>query len=309
MESCLALWVARAPEREPLAAHARRLERRMRAPVREEARRLDEQLPGWPLTLVERFYRLDEDADVARAIEQLRSGPADAPGGGDRDRAAQRLMGPMLATVHEFWERGFAEMWARQSCAMDAHLRVLQDRLRADPGPTLASVTPRATHVAQRDELCLATGSPSPSSLSCGELEAVEVLPSYWLRRRIVVGSAGRRLGVCVPSAPVAPTDCRQVLVDVMATLGDRRRLDLFLLCLSRPRSTKELARLVGYSPSFVSRQLHELHRHGIVVSHRQGRYVLYSSVPEEVVPLLTHLRQLMATALAGDWQALQPPF
>src|SRR3954468_17468632 len=41
VECCLALWVARAPEREPLAANARQLEARLPTRVARDAAKLD----------------------------------------------------------------------------------------------------------------------------------------------------------------------------------------------------------------------------------------------------------------------------
>ena len=49
------------------------------------------------------------------------------------------------------------------------------------------------------------------------------------------------------------------------------------------PRSTQELAPLVGISEAGLSKHLRQLAAAGLVVTKREGYYVLYSPVPERI--------------------------
>lgn len=63
-------------------------------------------------------------------------------------------------------------------------------------------------------------------------------------------------------------------------------RLRALRLIAERPRSTQELAPLVGISEAGLSKQLRALADAGLVSSRRDGYYVLYSLVPERIAPL-----------------------
>src|SRR5207247_1152296 len=106
---CLALWVARAPEREPLAVNARQLEGRLPGWVARDAAKLDRSRPSWPLDLLTAFYRLDVE-DVEQAVDLVHDHEFDAV---PSDRRAM-----MLCTVAHFWRAGFATVWKREREAL-----------------------------------------------------------------------------------------------------------------------------------------------------------------------------------------------
>ena len=75
-------------------------------------------------------------------------------------------------------------------------------------------------------------------------------------------------------------------LLGVLKAVGDDTRLRALRLIAERPRSTQELAPLVGISEAGLSKHLRQLAQAGLVASRRDGYYVLYSLVQERIEPL-----------------------
>jgi len=84
-------------------------------------------------------------------------------------------------------------------------------------------------------------------------------------------------------------------LVRGLRALGDPTRLRILQQITRRPRSTQELARLVGLSEAGTSKQLRALAAAGILETRREGYYVVYSLVGEAVEALADDLRRLVA--------------
>ena len=64
---------------------------------------------------------------------------------------------------------------------------------------------------------------------------------------------------------------------------------------MRQPRSTQELAPLVGLSEAGTSKHLRLLAEAGVVTSRREGYYVVYSVVDERVESLAGDLRHALA--------------
>jgi DNA-binding transcriptional ArsR family regulator len=79
--------------------------------------------------------------------------------------------------------------------------------------------------------------------------------------------------------APLAPAD----LLRLLRALADDTRLRALRLIAQRPRSTQELAPLLGISEPALSKHLRLLTEAGVLARRREGHYVLYSLVPERV--------------------------
>jgi DNA-binding transcriptional ArsR family regulator len=298
VECCLALWVARAPEREPLALKARQLEERLPGSVASDAAKLDRLRPNWPLELLAAFYRADVK-EVEQAVDFVHDGQLDTV---PSDRR-----GMMLRVITHIWRAAFATVWKREREVLAVRCVGLTSRLQERPGPTLTGLSPRAVSGGSGDRLKIHHDGEPIGTVLCSQLEALEVMLSLWLRRRIVVGRAQRRIGLCVPCTQgdlVAVSPDR--VAGLLSVLGDSRRLHILLLCMSQPRTTQELAKLVELSEPPTSRHLQELKRHGLVVARRDGRYVLYRGVPEELARVSSELRGLLSESLTST--ALQDP-
>jgi DNA-binding transcriptional ArsR family regulator len=83
-------------------------------------------------------------------------------------------------------------------------------------------------------------------------------------------------------------------LVQLLRALSDQTRLRALKLIAERPRSTQELAPLVGISEAGLSQHLRQLADVGLVASKREGYYVLYSFVPERIEPLSDSVRRFL---------------
>jgi len=83
-------------------------------------------------------------------------------------------------------------------------------------------------------------------------------------------------------------------LLGVLKAVGDDTRLRALRLIAERPRSTQELAPLVGISEAGLSKHLRQLAQAGLVASRRDGYYVLYSLVQERIEPLSGALLSLL---------------
>ena len=84
----------------------------------------------------------------------------------------------------------------------------------------------------------------------------------------------------------VAPKLPSGELVEGLRALGDDTRLRVLALIAERPRSTQELAPLLGLSEAAVSKHLRILAEAGVLSAKRDGYYVLYSLERERLAAL-----------------------
>jgi DNA-binding transcriptional ArsR family regulator len=96
---------------------------------------------------------------------------------------------------------------------------------------------------------------------------------------------------VTAASRPALPS---VELISVLRALSDHTRLRALKLIADQPRSTQELAPLVGISEAGLSKHLRQLADAGIVQSRREGYYVLYSLVPDRIDALSDAVRQFV---------------
>src|SRR5262245_39056201 len=83
-------------------------------------------------------------------------------------------------------------------------------------------------------------------------------------------------------------------LVRVFRALGDTTRMRILEQLVRRPRSTQELAPLVGLSEAGTSKHLRLLAEAGVVTSRREGYYVVYSVLDERLDSLTGDLRHAL---------------
>ncbi|MEV6526816.1 DUF5937 family protein [Longispora sp. NPDC051575] len=86
---------------------------------------------------------------------------------------------------------------------------------------------------------------------------------------------------------PLPPTDLPRVL----RALADETRLRALRLIAERPRSTQELAPLVGLSEAALSKHLRLLAEAGVLTTRRAGYYVLYSLAPGRITVVMESIR------------------
>lgn len=84
----------------------------------------------------------------------------------------------------------------------------------------------------------------------------------------------------------VAASRAPDSLVRGLRATADPTRLTILRLVAERPRSTEELAPLVGLSESGLSKHLRALTEAGLLSTRRQGWYVLYRIERERLTQL-----------------------
>lgn len=83
-------------------------------------------------------------------------------------------------------------------------------------------------------------------------------------------------------------------LVRILRALGDDTRLRVLKLIAERPRTTQELAPLVGVSTAGLSKSLRRLADAGVITARRDGYYVVYSLAPERLATLTTAITNFL---------------
>lgn len=216
--------------------------------------------------------------------------------GGD-PRAALQLFDEPAALLERFarlvetyWDEAFADEWEKLEPRLAGAVSE-SGRQIAGAGvyALLASLWPRLRVDAQAEEFGLDV--PHHHDVEVTEERPLVLVPSafVWPHVRLNCDEPWP-LAVIYP-APFVARDARPQIPDaellrVLKALADDTRLRALRLIAERPRSTQELAPLVGISEAGLSKHLRLLAEAGVLDTRRDGYYVLYSLVRERVEPL-----------------------
>jgi rhodanese-related sulfurtransferase/DNA-binding transcriptional ArsR family regulator len=95
----------------------------------------------------------------------------------------------------------------------------------------------------------------------------------------------------------------KDALFDAIATMGKAfaspRRLELIDLLAQAPRTVEELAKASEQSAANTSQHLQALHAAGVVDRRREGQRVRYALAGDDVLELLTAIREIAASRIA----------
>jgi DNA-binding transcriptional ArsR family regulator len=194
------------------------------------------------------------------------------------------------ALVTDYWEAAFAVEWARieprlteavsqagREIAVDglyAFVRGLSTRLRVEPELEQFGLDLPHHHRVEVTEARKLVLVPSAFVWPHVRVNCDEPWPlTLVYPARFVIDEARPR----IPSVD---------LVGVLDALGNATRLRALKLTAERPRSTQELAKLVGLTEAGMSKHLQKLAAVGLVATRRDGYYVLYSADLERLRPL-----------------------
>lgn len=303
-----------------MAQTARRLVSKLPAAQRRDLLRLERRVPGWPLNAANWFYRAG-DVSFAAALDDLASelpvrrgfdlvvssligsDEGDESNCNESDpryrqaaavlRHPEELVSSIMDLLDAFWRAGFGTLWARQQARLSSIATALTQGFEQHPIPTLLALTPRAVFDQDQDRLIL-LGGQKTRTVDCSTLEGFDILPSLWVRRRVVLLFGSERAGLCVSGIPIAREQVPgEELAGLLRSLAEPRRLAILRLCMREALCTQELAKRLGITEAPVSRHLRQLERNGFVVGQRFGRQVTYSAVPETVALLGAGLRGL----------------
>ena len=219
-----------------------------------------------------------DSEDVWKLIRwRISSYSREGPGITDQLRAdpgaVQARVAAMLAA---YWEQSFAAEWVRLEPTLAEEVARAEGE---DPIAILGSI--RSELKVDPDERMLIRRSAHHHMVSVDQANPLRLIPSVYVWPHVRIN--------CDPPWPLAvlypPRSMRtalagsappEPLVRTLRAAGDPTRLRVLRLVGEQPRSTEELAPLVGLSESGLSKHLRALTDAGLLSTHRQGWYVLY---------------------------------
>ena len=192
--------------------------------------------------------------------------------------------------VGAYWDEGFREEWERiEPLLADVVTDAGRRLAAAGVYDFLRGVSLQLRVDEKREEFGIDV--PHEHRLEITDERRLLLVPSVYVWPHVHVNCDGPWPLSVIYTAPFMAAASRPTLpsgelVGVLRALSDQTRLRALKLIAEQPRSTQELAPLVGISEAGLSKHLRQLAAAGLVSSRREGYYVLYSLVPERIAPL-----------------------
>lgn len=191
----------------------------------------------------------------------------------DDPAAVQGRVVDMLAA---YWAESFAAEWER----LEPALAEETERARRDDPVALLEATPSELKV-DAAERVLYRWSMHEHDVTVEPANPLRMIPSVYVWPHVRVNcDAPWPLAVLYPPRTMRNSVGRDLapdsLVRTLRATADPTRLRILRLVGECPRSTEELAPLVGLSESGLSKHLRALTGAGLLSTRRQGWYVLY---------------------------------
>jgi DNA-binding transcriptional ArsR family regulator len=198
---------------------------------------------------------------------------------------ATELRRRLLEFLDAYWREGFeatwseleprlaeTARWAEKTIAARGVLAFLEEQRQL-------TVEPEARKVIRRSE--------RRHDVTIGPDNPLLLLPSayVWPNLRVNCDPPWPTAMIFATEAPERSQPPDRLLETLRAT-ADPTRLQILKLIAERPRSTEELAPLVGLSESGLSKQLRRLADVGLLEQRRDGYYVLYALERERLAAL-----------------------
>ena len=209
------------------------------------------------------------------------------------------LVGEFVGTVRAYWDAAFDAEWARLEPRLAEAVSDAGREIAAEGVYALIGQLSRQLRVDPvREEF--GKDIPHDHRVEVTEQSPLVLVPSVYVWPHVWLNcDPPWPLGVVYP-APFIAADARpgipsQELVGVLKAVGDTTRLRALRLIAERSRSTQELAPLVGISEAGLSKHLRVLANAGLVTTRREGYYVLYSLVDDQISALTPALRSYLA--------------
>ncbi len=192
--------------------------------------------------------------------------------------------------IAAYFEQAFASEWERIEPLLAASAAEAQRRIGAGLYEALPHLSPRLRGDARRRQILIEDTDDGDASLTPGEM--LVLAPSIYAWPELTVcfeqGPWPKRIIYPTPLLaawslePPPPAELQQLL----RALSNHTRLSALRLIAEKPRTTQELAPLIGISEATLSRHLHLLTEVGALIRCRQGRFVLYALEQERLAQL-----------------------
>lgn len=199
-----------------------------------------------------------------------------------------------LTLLHDYWETAFAEEWDHLVPGLDDTTTEVGELLAARGlFGLLRRLAPEVGSSPEDGRFWL--DRPHDHEVTVSAMDQLTLVPSRYVWPHVRVNcDPPWPLSIVFPisylqreaQVALAPRD----LVAVLRGVAEDTRLRLLRLVAARPRSTEELAPLLHLSPAALSKHLRVLARAGLVTSHRDGYYVLYTANRDRLAALAPSL-------------------
>jgi DNA-binding transcriptional ArsR family regulator len=210
----------------------------------------------------------------------------------------QAVAAELASLFERYWHDAFAAEWARVEPQL-AETVALAGRQIAEEGlyALLLALAPQLRVDVVRGEFGIDVPHDHLVEISPGK--SLVLVPSVYVWPHVRVNCDEPWPLTLVYATPLVAGRARRELpppelLRVLRALGDATRLRALALIAERPRSTQELAPLIGMSEAGLSKHLRVLAEAGLVQTRREGYYVLYSLVPDRVRALAGALPSLI---------------
>jgi DNA-binding transcriptional ArsR family regulator len=230
---------------------------------------------------------------------------------GDETLARQLLQDPrvllerFIALLSSYWQDAFEREWERIEPDLAASVSEA-GRVISEQGlyPLLRSLWPEVRPDAGAGRFWL--DRPHDHEVEIGSGDLLVLAPSVYVWPHVRVNcDPPWPLGLVFPASSILRESRPRIppaqLIGVLRALADDTRLRTLRLIAERPRTTQELAPLVGITEAALSKHLRTLAEAGLVERHRDGYYVLYRLVPDQVSALAPSLETFLDQPVPGN--------
>jgi DNA-binding transcriptional ArsR family regulator len=208
------------------------------------------------------------------------------------------LLERFLKLLEDYWEDAFAREWERIEPDLAASVSEAGRQIESDGlFGLLRGLWPEVRCDAEEERFWLERAH--DHEVRIGPEDRLLLAPSTYVWPHVRVNcDAPWPLGLIFPASSIVrearPRIPPAQLVSVLRALADDTRLRALRLIAERPRSTQELAPLVGVTEAALSKQLRALSDAGLLERQRDGYYVLYRLVPEQLAALAPSLSSFL---------------
>lgn len=222
-----------------------------------------------------------------------------ARGGADLVDDPRAFAARLADMLDRYWRAGFAEEWERIEPLL-ARSVVESGRMLAADGirPVLGRLPAHCRFDAARNELVI--DLPHEHEVAVTADRPLVLAPSYFIWPHLLVNCDDPWPTALVFAAPALARDAEprlppEELLRTLGALADDTRLRILKLIAERPRTTQELAPLVGLSRAGLSKSLHRLADAGLVSGRRDGYYVVYSLAEDRLRSTASALERFLS--------------
>jgi DNA-binding transcriptional ArsR family regulator len=215
------------------------------------------------------------------------------------------FLAEFAAFIERYFEQVFAKEWERIEPLLADSVADAGERIAGDGFyEALSQLNPRLRGDARRRQLVIEKWFEHDYTLRPADELTLAPSVYVWPNLAVFLDDGPWPKSIIYPAPFLALRRAARMppdqLVRLLRALGDGTRLRTLQLIAQRPRSTQELAPLVGISEATLSRHLRVLTEAGVLARSREGRFVLYRLEADAVARLEPSLRSFLGRSADG---------